>query len=306
MSANIIIKRYAGADINRQLSPIVIKRGFISGTFSALVALLAGRAGGQTINGGTSSGENLTLSSTAHATKGNIVIGSNVTVDDEGKLTFSTGVNAGAFFGDGDTGFYETSDDNLVVVIAGDNDWKFTASSFGGSVSTRPAFRNEGASATNPNILPINSDTDTGIGSAGDNLLSLIAGGVEGARVTPTDFITAGTINSVSIQGLPKTRDDHGTISTGSEEISAAFTHHTLTTGGSHAWTFAAFTEAKPEASLKLVVSGGTPTITLPGTATISSDSAQTLSALAAGTYLVEIVSFDGGSNYEVIVAQVS
>lgn len=36
--------------------------------------LLAGRGTGQTINGGTSSGEDLTLESTAHATKGNIII----------------------------------------------------------------------------------------------------------------------------------------------------------------------------------------------------------------------------------------
>lgn len=34
-----------------------------------------GRAGGQTLTGGTASGENLTLMSTAHATKGNIVFG---------------------------------------------------------------------------------------------------------------------------------------------------------------------------------------------------------------------------------------
>lgn len=37
--------------------------------------LLAGRAGGQIANGGTASGENLTLVSTAHATKGKILLG---------------------------------------------------------------------------------------------------------------------------------------------------------------------------------------------------------------------------------------
>ncbi|MBK8051019.1 MAG: hypothetical protein IPK16_30355 [Anaerolineales bacterium] len=35
----------------------------------ALYALLAGRSGGQTLNGGTAAGENLILHSTAHATK---------------------------------------------------------------------------------------------------------------------------------------------------------------------------------------------------------------------------------------------
>ena len=38
-------------------------------------ALLAGRAGGQTLRGGTAAGENLTLQSTSHATKGNINFG---------------------------------------------------------------------------------------------------------------------------------------------------------------------------------------------------------------------------------------
>lgn len=38
-------------------------------------ALLAGRAGGQTLKGGTASGENLTLQSTSHATKGRINLG---------------------------------------------------------------------------------------------------------------------------------------------------------------------------------------------------------------------------------------
>lgn len=42
-----------------------------SGTY----ALLAGASGGQTLNGGTGSGESLTLSSTAHATKGKIYFG---------------------------------------------------------------------------------------------------------------------------------------------------------------------------------------------------------------------------------------
>lgn len=45
----------------------------------ALYALLAGRSGGQTLNGGTGSGENLTLSSTAHATKGKIFFGAAAT-----------------------------------------------------------------------------------------------------------------------------------------------------------------------------------------------------------------------------------
>lgn len=42
---------------------------------AASYAYLPGRAGGQVLNGGTGAGENLTLSSTAHATKGKVLLG---------------------------------------------------------------------------------------------------------------------------------------------------------------------------------------------------------------------------------------
>jgi hypothetical protein len=45
----------------------------------AQYALLAGRSSGQSLNGGTGASENLTLDSTAHATKGSILIKSNLT-----------------------------------------------------------------------------------------------------------------------------------------------------------------------------------------------------------------------------------
>lgn len=45
------------------------------GPSGSLYALLAGHVGGQTLNGDTASGGNLTLSSTAHATKGKILFG---------------------------------------------------------------------------------------------------------------------------------------------------------------------------------------------------------------------------------------
>lgn len=55
-----------------------IDHGNIAGTGDddhSQYALLAGRAGGQTLIGGTASGQDLTLQSTAHATKGSILFG---------------------------------------------------------------------------------------------------------------------------------------------------------------------------------------------------------------------------------------
>jgi len=64
------------------LSATVIATGIVHGSLASLgiddhtqYALLAGRSGGQTLNGGTASGENLVLSSTANATKGKILFG---------------------------------------------------------------------------------------------------------------------------------------------------------------------------------------------------------------------------------------
>ncbi|HUW13929.1 MAG TPA: hypothetical protein VM537_29670 [Anaerolineae bacterium] len=58
-----------------------------------------------------------------------------------------------------------------------------------------PRLRNESASATNPTLIPDQSDDDTGVGQAADDQLSLIAGGVEGLRVynSRVDIVHNGT-----------------------------------------------------------------------------------------------------------------
>jgi len=54
--------------------------------------------------------------------------------------------------------------------------------------ATGPRVLNEAATATNPTLLPNKSDADTGIGWAVADVMSLIAGGVEGARVEAAQF----------------------------------------------------------------------------------------------------------------------
>ena len=54
--------------------------GLAAGDPHTQYLLLAGRAGGQTAIGGTASGENLTLQSTAHATRGGIVLSDNTAI----------------------------------------------------------------------------------------------------------------------------------------------------------------------------------------------------------------------------------
>ncbi len=61
-------------------------------TYDARYLVKAGVAGGQTVNGGTGSGENLTLKSTAHATKGKIIFGNaGTTAYDEVNERFGIG-----------------------------------------------------------------------------------------------------------------------------------------------------------------------------------------------------------------------
>jgi hypothetical protein len=57
---------------------------------SATYALLAGRAGGQVLNGGTAAGENLTLASTANATKGKILFGNSAYDEVNNRLGIGT------------------------------------------------------------------------------------------------------------------------------------------------------------------------------------------------------------------------
>jgi hypothetical protein len=110
--------------------------------------------------------------------------------------------------------------------------------------------------------------------------------------------------------GPPKTGYPLGTAASGTKDINANFSHLTINVTGNHTWTFSNF-EANKEASLDIWVDGGgTPTITLPTTANIASDSAQTLSSMADGHYLAEIVrfdavlKFDAGAN-EIVVGDV-
>lgn len=87
-------------------------------------------------------------------------------------------------FGDGNTGFYENADNFLSVAIAGVREFAWGAGTFQGITSGAGAIFNEATTATNPTLIPFNTDADTGIGSAGSNILSLIAGGIEGVRYT--------------------------------------------------------------------------------------------------------------------------
>jgi len=102
------------------------------------------------------------------------------------KLSFPTDndpVTPTLSFGDGDTGFYESSDNTLRIAIGGSNAWYTTSLGFHADSSTGPVLIPSGVSATVPTISPKRTDKDTGIGSSADDQLSLIAGATELFRI---------------------------------------------------------------------------------------------------------------------------
>jgi hypothetical protein len=113
-------------------------------------------------------------------------------------------------FGDGDSGFYESVDDDLNLSIGGTalfqaqtNGIIFTTGSF------RAQIRNVNPTATSP-AYAFSADTDTGIGRADADQLSLIAGGKEMLRLVETGTATtdqiiiapAGIIGTVATPAL--------------------------------------------------------------------------------------------------------
>jgi len=106
-----------------------------------------------------------------------------VVIDPQG--TFGSASLPSLAFGDGDTGLYESGDDTLVITLGGSANWDITSTVFGSSSGSQCALLRETASDTNPNLVPDENDKDTGIGHAGADQLSLIAGA--------TGFLTGST-----------------------------------------------------------------------------------------------------------------
>lgn len=106
-------------------------------------------------------------------------------------------------FGDGDSGFYEIADDEIGLSLAGVLKWQTEGCCFLGSNANGPNIINEAASSSNPTLTPNRTDNDTGIGHASGDQLSLIAGGVEGHRITEAAgvivHILAGTLNDIAL-----------------------------------------------------------------------------------------------------------
>ncbi len=115
---------------------------------------------------------------------GNIGIGTTspsslLQVNNGGTFTLAKGVT----FGNGDTGIFESADNTLDVAVSGNSKFQFYGSYFQGT-GGGPLMFQATPTATVPVFMPNQSDTNTGIGWAGADILSLIAGGTNVLNVT--------------------------------------------------------------------------------------------------------------------------
>jgi len=136
-------------------------------------------------------------------------------------------------FGNGNTGFYERVDDDLRVSVSGTNTFLWFQTSYRSALGTGPSMQNRSASNVVPTFMPDNGDDDTGIGQAAADQLSLIAGGLEGIRITESGaaitaidlkgdtFVAMGTSSSFSnVGGIANVNTTSvGNVGTGEDDL---------------------------------------------------------------------------------------
>jgi hypothetical protein len=83
---------------------------------------------------------------------------------------------------------------NLSINVAGNLDWIFQSGFMTSNNSAGLRISDIAASATTPVFMPDQTDTNTGIGQAGADQLSLISGGVEVIRLNTTSAVLAASV----------------------------------------------------------------------------------------------------------------
>jgi len=160
-------------------------------------------------------------------------------------------------FGDGNSGFFEDVDDSIRVSINGSPKWFFLSGSFGVYSTGYPLILYTSTTSTVPNFVPNAGDQNTGLGSAADDILSLIAGGVEGHRITEAagliDHVLTGKVKTPTTQTLT---DAAGA---GVIDIVSAITH--IVSTGTDALSLADGAEGQWK-SIVMKTDGGAATLT--------------------------------------------
>jgi hypothetical protein len=156
--------------------------------------------GSDSIAPGTLAGETLRWDGTTWANSNTLFnTGTNIgigTTSPLAKLHIDGGTGtlaSGLAFGDGSTGIFENSSGVLAFQRAGTIQFAMSGQQFGGWAANSGGIVNVNASGIIPTLLPNKSQPSTGIGSAGENILSLIAGGVNSLNINSSGHVGIGT-----------------------------------------------------------------------------------------------------------------
>jgi len=142
-------------------------------------------------------------------------------------------------FGDGDTGFYESADDNLAIATSSVARWGINSTYIWGTNTSSGVLRN----TTSTSTLPVHTffgDEDTGIGRADADQLSLIAGGVEGMRLIESTTVSIGigtTTAPAGGVGIAKVAIDGTSSSTAGPHMQFTITGTVRPKLGIYPWT---------------------------------------------------------------------
>lgn len=145
-------------------------------------ALLAGRGGGQTLIGGTASGEGLTLTSTAHATKGPI------TMSGASQVLAPAGTAAAPALAvsDANLGIYKVGSNSLGIATLGV--LRVAVDTANVTLQTGVTLVVTNGTAAAP-IITFAGDTDTGIYRPAANYMSIATAGAERVRFTDASIV---------------------------------------------------------------------------------------------------------------------
>ncbi|MDQ3158511.1 MAG: hypothetical protein M3P98_00005, partial [bacterium] len=246
-------------------SALTFSTGLTRETNTITNNLSTGVSGGQSVIGGTASGNNLTLSSTSHATKGKILFGTSAydevnnrlgigTVSPGSKLTVSStgGSNSGINLNMTSASNYGTIDFNTPTGLIGQfvtTGASYSNGIFIGDQVALAGYATNGlttvvAGGTNGYInfatgglalanerMRIASNGNVGIGKVSPTAVLHLKAGTATANTAPLKF-TSGTLNTTAEAGAMEFLTDawYGTITTGA--VRKQFAFNPMTTGG--------------------------------------------------------------------------
>ncbi|MBI5465974.1 MAG: hypothetical protein HY974_01645, partial [Candidatus Kerfeldbacteria bacterium] len=197
-----------------------------------------------------------TIGTNALAVTGTTLLTGNVTATGRILATQAAGDYSAAptlAFGDGTSGIYAHTNGQLDISAGGTQAWVFSATTINAGGNQGAQLLKSGVSTTVPGLIPRGDDPNTGIGWTSADVLSLIAGGVNGLNVNSSGNVGIGTTSpatKLDVTGLTLNTDATGTV------MSANFTGN-ITKSDVNAYTFSGV-QIKPTLNTGLANTGTT------------------------------------------------